>query len=200
KNKRVIVIGGGDTGADCVGTAHRQGARSVSQIEVMPKPESCRSIEYPWPKYPLLLKTSTSHQEGGQRQWSILTKEFSGSHGDVKKIVCSRVEFTQQAGNACPVAKEIVGSEFEIDADMVVLAVGFLHPEHSPLLSSLGVCYDGRGNVKTDEHCMTSAKGVFSTGDMRRGQSLIVWAIAEGRTAAHAIDTWLMGRSNLPVI
>ncbi|MEI8348941.1 MAG: glutamate synthase subunit beta [Candidatus Omnitrophota bacterium] len=207
KDKRVVVIGGGDTGADCVGTAHRQGARCVVQIEVMPQPPLCRSKDYPWPKYPLLLKTSTSHEEGGQRQWSILTKRFIGENGILKKISCVKVEFvvehrTSNVGLAktCPVMKEIPGSDFEIDADLVILAVGFVGPERAGLLTELGVVYDARGNVETNENYMTSVDKVFSAGDMHRGQSLLVWAIAEGRRMAYYVDVYLMGESNLPLI
>jgi len=212
KGKRVVVIGGGDTGADCVGTANRQSASCVVQIEVMPKPDECRPCDYPWPKYPLLLKTSTSHEEGANRDWSILTKKFIGEVGQLKKLSCVRVEFINEPLNthdsilttkdkpSCPVMREIPGSDFTIDADLALLAVGFIHPEHSALLTELGVEYDNRGNVKTDENLMTKVKGVFAAGDMHKGQSLIVWAIAEGRTAAHQVDKYLMGNSNLPVI
>jgi len=208
KGKKVVVIGGGDTGADCVGTANRQGASCVVQIEVMPKPSECRTEDFPWPKYPLLLKTSTSHEEGADRSWSILTKKFIGEAGKLKKLACVRVEFinvergTLDVGRAkaCPTMAEIKGSEFEIEADMVLLAVGFVHPEHSQLLTELGVDYDQRGNVQADSHFMTKAKGVFSAGDMHRGQSLIVHAIAEGRQAAYNIDSYLMGKSTLPAI
>ncbi|MFA5337690.1 MAG: glutamate synthase subunit beta [Candidatus Omnitrophota bacterium] len=204
KGKKVVVIGGGDTGADCVGTANRQGAACVVQIEVMPKPAECRTEDFPWPKYPLLLKTSTSHEEGANRDWCILTKKFIGENGSLKKLSCNRVEFTYelraQELKSCPVMKEIKGSDFEIDADLVLLAVGFVHPEHNQLLTDLGVEYDTRGNVKTDEHFMTNAKNVFSAGDMHKGQSLIVHAIAEGRQAAYNIDNYLMGKSNLPSI
>ncbi len=184
KGKRVLVIGGGDTGADCVGTANRQGASCVVQIEVLAKPADMRTALHPWPKYPIVLKTSTSHEEGGQRKWSVTTKKFIGQNGKVIKAVC----------------QEASGQEFEIDADLVVLAVGFIHPEHQGLLSELKVEFDAKGNVKTDASQMTSLKKVFSAGDIRRGQSLIVWAIWEGRKAAFYIDSFLMGRSRLPVI
>jgi glutamate synthase (NADPH/NADH) small chain len=207
KGKKVVVVGGGDTGADCVGTANRQGSSCVVQIEVMPKPPECRTQDFPWPKYPLLLKTTSSHQEGAQRQWRILTKKFIGENGSLKKLSCVRVEFITAHRspltvnrNVCPVMREIPNSEFEIEADMALLAVGFLHPEHSRLLSDLGVNFDERGNIKTDINYMTSAKNVFSAGDCRRGQSLIVWAISEGRSAAHHVDKYLMGESNLPII
>jgi glutamate synthases, NADH/NADPH, small subunit len=181
KNKKVLVIGGGDTGADCVGTAHRQGAASVVQIEVLPKPPECRTCECPWPKYPAILKTSTSHEEGGIRRWSVLTKKFTGQDGHVKKAFCS--------GD---------GEDFEIETDLVLLAIGFVHPEHDTLLTDLGVEFDPKGNVKTGVDYMTSRKGIFSAGDMRRGQSLIVWAISEGRRAAYNIDVFLSGSSRLP--
>jgi len=198
KDKKVVVIGGGDTGSDCVGTANRQGAACVIQIEVLPKPEECRSDDYPWPMYPLLLKTSSSHEEGGQRHWAVLTEKFVGQKGKIKKLILKRVEFEKTEENTCPVMKEIPGSEFEIDADLVILAVGFLHPVHTGLLTELGVEFDEKGNIKTDSDYGTSISKVFSAGDVRRGQSLVVWAISEGRKAAHSIDKFLMKRSNLP--
>jgi len=197
KGKRVVVIGGGDTGADCVGVAHRQGATCVSQIEIMPKPPTCRTRDYSWPKYPLLLKSSTSHEEGGQRDWSVLTKKFIGLQGKLKKLACVRVEFKEDA-SGCSQMQEIAGSQFEIDADLVILALGFLHPEKKGVIEELQLDLDQRGNVKTDNNFMSSKKGLFACGDMRRGQSLIVWAIAEGRRAAHYIDKYLMGQSILP--
>ncbi|MFA6320655.1 MAG: glutamate synthase subunit beta [Candidatus Omnitrophota bacterium] len=200
KGKKVVVIGGGDTGADCVGTANRQGASCVTQIEVMPKPAECRTANYPWPKYPLILKTSTSHEEGGERYWSILTKKFIGKNNRVQKISCVQVDFSQKDDKGCPLMKEIPGSAFEIEADLVIIAVGFLHPEHSGLLKELGVALDARGNVNTDNNYTTSLKKVFAAGDMRRGQSLVVWAISEGRGAAHCIDKYLMGTTSLPRI
>lgn len=189
--KRVVIIGGGDTGADCVGTAHRQGAKCVVQIEVLPKPSECRTSAYPWPKYPLILKTSTSHEEGGQRDWSVMTKKFMGKNGKVEKILCAKLDFSQTDTLGCPVMKEIDGSGFEIEADLVILAIGFVHPEHGGLLDKLGVEFDTRGNVKTDSNYMTSVKKVFAAGDMHRGQSLVVWAIMEGRSSAYFIDKYL---------
>lgn len=185
RGKQVVVIGGGDTGSDCVGTAHRQGAACVVQIELLPQPPEERTDEYPWPAYPSIFKTSSSHEEGGERKWSILTKRFVGEKGQVKKLVCVEVEF--------PGMQEIPGSDFEIDADRVILAMGFLHPEQAGLLTELGVARDTRGNVATDQNYMTSVPGVFAAGDMRRGPSLIVWAIAEGREAALGIDKYLHG-------
>jgi len=187
KGKRVVVIGGGDTGADCVGVAHRQGANCVIQIELLPKPPECRTSEYPWPKYPLLCKTTTSHEEGGIREWSVFTKKFIGENGWVKKLLCQRVN------------QETAGREFEIEADLVIIAIGFLHTEHNGLVKNLGLELDIKGNVKTDENYMTKGLGIFSAGDMRRGQSLVVWAISEGRKAAYCIDKYLMGKSNLSV-
>ncbi len=197
RGKKVVVIGGGDTGSDCVGTAHRQGASCVVQIEVLPKPEECRTEDYPWPVYPLVLKTSTSHEEGGDRHWAILTKKFVGE-GQVEKLECVKVEFSETDGKTCPVMKEVPGSEFDIDADLVLLAVGFVHPEHDGLLKKLKVKLDERGNVGTDEGYKTSIDKVFAAGDMRRGQSLVVWAISEGRRTAYNIDKYLTGESSLP--
>ncbi|MFA4967302.1 MAG: glutamate synthase subunit beta [Candidatus Margulisiibacteriota bacterium] len=195
KGKKVVVIGGGDTGSDCVGTAQRQGASCVVQIELLPKPGEQRPENQPWPKYPTLLKTTTSHEEGGERQWSISTKEFKGQNlpvgkagSKVKSLVCIRVDDK---------LKEISGTEFEIEADLVLLALGFLHPEK---IKGLDIELDPRGNFKTDDNFMTSSKGIFAAGDMRRGQSLIVWAISEGRRAAYNIDKYLMRESLLPVM
>jgi glutamate synthase (NADPH/NADH) small chain len=199
KGKMVVVIGGGDTGADCVGTAHRQGAGCVVQIELLAQPPECRSEDQPWPRYPMILNTTSSHQEGGKREWSVLTKEFMGKNGRVVNLSCVRVEFVKDE-KGCSVMKEVHGTEFEIEADLVVLALGFIQPQKSGLLEKLGVELDQRGNVKTDENYMSSLKGVFSAGDMRRGQSLIVWAISEGRRAAHCIDKYLMGKTNLPIM
>ncbi len=194
QGKKVVVIGGGDTGSDCVGTAVRQGADCVVQIELMPKPGETRLANQPWPTYPMLLKTTSSHEEGGERQWSVLTKKFISRESSSQRVTglqCVRVDEK---------LKEIPGTEFEIPADLVLLAMGFVGAEKPGLLTELGVEYDQRGNVKTDENYMTSVKNVFAAGDMRRGQSLIVWAISEGRRAARAVDLFLMGGSNLPAI
>jgi len=191
KGRNVVVIGGGDTGADCVGTACRQGARGIRQIEVLPRPPECRTEAFPWPRYPVLLKTSSSHEEGCERDWAVLTKKFIGEKGRVKGLSCVRVEFSRDGKAPCPVMKEIEGSGFKIDADLVILAVGFLYPEKNGLLSGLGLEYDKRANVKTDGNYMTSQKGIFSAGDMHRGQSLIVRAIEEGRACANSIETYL---------
>lgn len=199
EGKRVAIIGGGDTGADCLGTAHRQGAIEVYQIELLPRPPAERDeLTQPWPTYPMILRTSSAHEEGGIRDWSINTKWFEGDeHGDVKRLHAVRLEwYTDPSGRRQ--FREIPGSEFSLDVDLVLLAMGFLHPQHDGLLDALGVEYDARGNVKTVNYA-TSVPGVFSAGDMRRGQSLIVWAIAEGREAAHYVDKYLMGRSYLPL-
>ncbi|MCK9583078.1 MAG: glutamate synthase subunit beta [Endomicrobiales bacterium] len=200
KGKKVLVIGGGDTGSDCVGTANRQGAVSVTQIEVLQKALECRSNETPWPKFPALLKTTSSHEEGVTRKWSVLTKNFIGKNGLVNKVSCVEVDFSQKDEKGCTLMKEVPKSAFEIEADMVVLAIGFLHPEHDGPVKELSLELDQRGNVKTNSNFMTSQKGVFSAGDMRRGQSLIVWAISEGRKTARAIDEYLIGKSNLPAL
>lgn len=187
--KAVVVIGGGDTGSDCVGTANRQKAKSVTQIEVMPRPSECRTEDFPWPKFPLLLKTTSSHEEGAQREWAILTKKFIGENGVLKKLSCVRVAFEKDA-KGCPLMQEVPGSEFTVEADMVVLAMGFVYPEKG-LIQQLGLDVDQRGNIKTDAAFMTNVKKVFAAGDMRRGQSLIVWAISEGRKAAENISRYL---------
>ncbi len=200
KGKDVVVIGGGDTGSDCVGSANRQGARQIIQIEVLPKPPAERTDNEPWPLYPRLLKTTSSHKEGCERMWSVLSKEFiSDDKGNVKAIKCVKVEWGKGADGRWNM-KEIAGSEFEIKAQLVLLAIGFLGPEKNGLLEELGVELDDRGNVKTDESYQSSVKNVFSAGDMRRGQSLIVWAISEGRRAAYSIDKFLMGQSYLPKV
>ena len=197
RGKSVVVIGGGDTGADCVGTANRQGAGSIVQIEVLPMPPKERPEDQPWPTYPRLFKTSTSHEEGCERMWQVLTKEFIGRDGKVVGLRCVKVEWEKDETGRWQM-KELKGTEFELKADLVLIAIGFVGPEHEGLLDDLGVEYDARSNVKTNERFMTSVKGVFAAGDMRRGQSLIVWAISEGRKAAHYIDEYLMGRSSLP--
>jgi glutamate synthase (NADPH/NADH) small chain len=201
RGKKVVVIGGGDTGADCVGVAHRQGADCVVQIELLPQPPEHRTEAFSWPKYPMILKTSTSHEEGGQRKWSILTKKFIGEKGKVKKLSCVKVQFSLEKGaENLSLMKEIAGSEFEIEADLVILAVGFVHPQHEGLLLELGVEFNKQGNIKTKSNFLTSVDKVFAAGDMRRGQSWVVWAIAEGRKVAHYIDKYLMTDTSLPNI
>jgi len=190
-NKNVFVIGGGDTGSDCVGTSIRHGAKSVNQIEILSKPPVGRTDAMPWPNWPMILRTSTSHEEGCNRQWSIVTKEFVGDQdGNLKALKIVEVEWK---GNSF---KELPGTEKEIPCELALLAMGFLHPQHTGLLDQLGIDYDERGNAKCTNY-QTSVEGIFSAGDMRRGQSLVVWAISEGREAARAIDKYLMGHSNL---
>lgn len=198
RGKNVVVIGGGDTGSDCVGVANRQQAACITQIEIMPQPPECRGAQHPWPKYPMLLKTTTSHEEGGERHWSVMTKEFKGEDGQVKKLKCRQVEFKPAKGATCPLMQEVEGSDFEIKAELVILALGFVHPEHEGMVSELKLSLDERGNVKTDNEFKTSHRKIFAAGDMRKGQSLIVWAISEGRQAAYHIDKHLMGSSELP--
>ncbi|MBN3033444.1 MAG: glutamate synthase subunit beta [Candidatus Saganbacteria bacterium] len=179
RGKKVAVIGGGDTGADCVGTANRQGAASVVQIELLPRPPQARPPDQPWPSYPMILKTSTSHGEGCERLWSVSTKEVKSQKSKVKSLACVKVDNK---------LKEIPGTEFEIEADLVVLALGFLRPEP---VSGLALELDQRGNVKTGGNYQTSLPGIFAAGDMRRGQSLVVWAVHEGREAAGAVERYL---------
>ncbi len=197
KGKRVVIIGGGDTGADCLGTVHRQGALSVHQFEILPRPPDTRGPDNPWPQWPVILRTYAAHEEGGIRDYSISTTRFSGRDGRVERLHGVRVEVVSD-GNGRRTMREIPGSEFEMDADLVLLAMGFLGPERDGMLGQLGVKLTERGNVWRDENWMTSVPGVFTAGDMQRGQSLIVWAIAEGRQAAKGIDTSLMGSTNLP--
>jgi glutamate synthase (NADPH/NADH) small chain len=191
--KRVIIIGGGDTGADCLGTAHRQKAASVHQLQIHPLPPEQRHHTTPWPLWPLQFREEAAHEEGGIREWSLLTAHFSGDEqGHVRKLHGVRV-------GPKPTFPRIPGSEFYLDADLVLIAIGFAGPVRTGILSELPVALDGRGNVETDDSYMTSVPSVFSAGDARRGQSLVVWAIAEGRRAAHSMDKFLMGSSQLPV-
>jgi glutamate synthase (NADPH/NADH) small chain len=183
--KRVVIIGGGDTGSDCLGTAHRQGAKELHQFELLPEPPPQRAASTPWPLWPMQLRTSHAHEEGCDRQWSVSTTKFSGRDGQVSKLHANRVAFEQ--GKFVP----IPNTEFELDADLVLLAMGFTGPVQSGLLDSLGVKYDARGNVMVDDQFMTNLDGVFAAGDTKRGASLIVWAIAEGRKAAAGIDKYL---------
>jgi glutamate synthase (NADPH/NADH) small chain len=198
RGKRVVIIGGGDTGADCLGTAIRQGASQVVQIELLPKPPLKRDETMPWPSYPMILRTSSAHEEGGIRDWAVNTVAFKGKDGHVSHLECVRIEFGEPGPDGRRPMKPIPGSEFTIDADLVLLAMGFVSPQHDGLLDALGVAYDARGNVQTGPDRMTSVRAVFAAGDMRRGQSLIVWAIAEGRQTAREIDRFLMGEYRLP--
>jgi glutamate synthase (NADPH/NADH) small chain len=197
KDKHVIIIGGGDTGADCLGTAHRQGAASVRQLELLPRPPEARADNNPWPLWPNIFRTSSAHEEGGQRMYSIATTHFAGDgKGNVKTLHGNNVEIVTENGR--PSFKPVAGSDFEVPADLVLLAMGFVGPEKNGMLTELGVKMTERGTVARDAHWMTSVPGVFTAGDMQRGQSLIVWAIAEGRSAARGVDTYLMGASELP--
>ncbi len=196
QGKRVVILGGGDTGADCLGTAIRQGAAEVLQYELMPRPADARPSENPWPTWPNIYRVSSAHEEGGLRDYSIMTKSLSGEGGVLKQLRAVRVEFVPENGR--PVMHEVAGSEFTVDCDLLLLAMGFVGPERGGMLEELGVELTARGNVQADANRMTSVPGVFTAGDMTRGQSLIVWAIAEGRTAARGIDAYLMGESALP--
>ena len=198
EGKRVVIIGGGDTGADCLGTAHRQGAEIVHQLELLPEPPTERRADDPWPQWPAILRSSAAHEEGGVRDYSILTKAFSGRIGQVQKLHAVRLDWGPPDASGRPSMNEVPGSEFEIETELVLLAMGFLHPEHGSMLADLGVELDARGNVATDENKMTNVPGVFAAGDMARGQSLVVWALAEGREAARGIDQHLMGKTSLP--
>ena len=188
--KKVVVIGGGDTGSDCIGTSIRQGAVSVANFEIMPQPPALENKMLTWPDWPLKLRTSSSHQEGVERDFAVGTQSFSGENGQVKKLHCARLDDK---------FKPIAGTEFDIEADLVLLAMGFVHPLHEGMLKSLNVALDPRGNVSADTNAyLTSVPKVFAAGDMRRGQSLVVWAIREGRQCAHAVDKFLMGKTTLP--
>jgi glutamate synthase (NADPH) small chain len=191
--KHVVIIGGGDTGADCLGTAHRQGALSVTHLEILPTPPEQRPAHQPWPTYPMIYRVSSAHEEGGERLFSVSTQQFLGdADGRVRGLRLVRVAF--EGGRFVPEP----GSEQDLACDLVLLAMGFIGPEKGTLLHELGVAYDQRGNVARDASFMTSVPGVFVAGDMGRGQSLIVWAIAEGRSAAAYLDRYLTGRDVLP--
>lgn len=196
KDKVVVVIGGGDTGSDCVGTAVRQGAKNIYQFEIMPKPPVERDENMPWPTFPRLFKTSTSHEEGCIRDWNVCTKKVSGENDQVKKLHCAKVQWSKEK-NGKMIMNEIKGSEFTLDTDLIILAMGFLHPQHEGMINDLGLELDVRGNILTDQNYMTTIPGVFAAGDMRTGQSLIVKAIEEGRSAAKNIDKYLMGETFL---
>ncbi len=200
--KHVVVIGGGDTGSDCIGTSVRQGAASITQIEIMPKPPEKEDKLVTWPEWPNKMRTSTSQEEGCERQWSVLSKEFvNDGNGNIKAIKCVKVDWELDADGRWKMS-EVAGSEFELKADLVTLAMGFVHPVHEGLIEELAVDLDDRGNIKGetegDQAYHTSLNKIFAAGDMRRGQSLVVWAIREGRQCAKAVDTFLMGKSALP--
>ena len=195
KDKRVVILGGGDTGSDCLGTSNRQGAREVWQFELLPMPPEKRTAEMPWPDWPMILRTSTSHEEGVKRDWSINTKFLSGENGQLKKLHGVRLDWKRADGRMA--MEEIPGSEFEIECDLVLLALGFLGPETDTIVGQLGLKLDQRGNLACDNYA-ASVPGVFAAGDARRGQSLVVWAIWEGRECARAVDAYLMGETFLP--
>jgi glutamate synthase (NADPH/NADH) small chain len=202
EGKHVVVIGGGDTGSDCIGTSNRHGARSVTQIEILPMPPEKENKGLTWPDWPNRLRTSSSQEEGCERMWSVATKAFVGDEaGNLKALRCIKVEWSKDEAGRWQMA-EIEGSEFSLQADLALLAMGFVHPVHAGMLDELGVDLDQRGNVQGftegPKAYHTSIPGVFAAGDMRRGQSLVVWAIREGRQCARAVDEWLMGRSDLP--
>jgi len=195
--KHVIIIGGGDTGADCLGTVHRQGAATVHQLEVLPKPPATRAEDNPWPQWPQIFRVSSAHEEGGERLYAVSTSRFVGDgHGHVRKLEGTSVIQTRENGRVT--FQPVPGSEFELQADLVLLAMGFIGAEKAGLVEDLGVTTTPRGTVARDANWMTNVPGVFATGDMQRGQSLIVWAIADGRSTARGVDTYLMGRSELP--
>ncbi|WP_441257340.1 glutamate synthase subunit beta [Vibrio sp. Vf1514] len=197
KGKHVVVIGGGDTGSDCVGTSNRHGAASITQVEIMPMPADKRPANMPWPQYPMILRTSTSHEEGCERHWNILTKEFIGNaNGEVTGLRIADIVWKEAAAGERPSFEEVAGSERVIPCDMAFLAMGFLHPEPHGVLAQLNIKLDERGNVAT-QHFATNQKGVFAAGDMRTGQSLVVRCINEGRESARAVDEYLMGNTHL---
>ena len=198
EGKRVVILGGGDTGADCLGTALRQGAEVVHQFELLSEPPEKRRSNNPWPQWPMILRSSPAHEEGGVRDYDILTKSFTGRNGQLEQLHAVRLDWRQFDENGRPIMREIEGSEFDVDADLVLLAMGFLHPEHKGMVEDLALELDPRGNIKADENKMTSRPGVFTGGDASRGQSLVVWAIAEGREMARGVDSYLMGRTSLP--
>jgi glutamate synthase (NADPH/NADH) small chain len=190
EGKNVVVIGGGDTGSDCIGTSFRQGALSVTQLEILPQPPEMEDKMMTWPHWPLRMRTSSSQAEGAERDWSVMTTKITGKNGKAAKLHCVRVDENM---------KPVEGSDFEIPADLVLLAMGFVHPVKEGMLEALKLDLDERGNVKADDQdYRTSRDKVFVAGDMRRGQSLVVWAIREGRQAARAMDEFLMGSSELP--
>ncbi len=198
KDKHVVVIGGGDTGSDCIGTSRRQGATSITQLEIMPRPPEHEDKAMTWPDWPLKMRTSSSQEEGAERDWSVVTKRAVGANGKVEAIECVRVEWTKDNTGRTQM-NEVEGSEFRLEADLVLLAMGFLGPRRKGMINQSGVALDPRGNVRADTlDYHTSVEKVFAAGDIRRGQSLVVWAIREGRQCARAVDEYLMGESSLP--
>ena len=205
-DKNVLIIGGGDTGSDCLGTSLRQGAKNVYQFELLPEPPQERTENNPWPQWPKIFRVSSSHAEANEREgkdkiteFCVSTKKFTGKEGKVSKIHGVKIEFGDpDPKTGRPEMREVPGSEFELDVELVLLAMGFVHPIHEGMLVELGMELDARGNVACDDKKMTSVDGVFVAGDMTRGQSLVVWAIAEGREAARSVDLYLMGVTQLP--
>jgi glutamate synthase (NADPH/NADH) small chain len=198
EGKHVIVLGGGDTGSDCVGTSLRQGAKSVTSIELLDRPPDDPSPATPWPMWKQVYRSSSSHDEGGTREFAMMTKRLKGKEGRVEAIEGVQVRFGAPDASGRPTMEEVPGSDFEMPVDLVLLAMGFLGPVHDGLLDGLGVAYDPRGNIRANtSDYTTSEPGIFAAGDCRRGQSLVVWAISEGREAARVVDTYLMGSSRL---
>ena len=199
KDKNVVIIGGGDTGADCLGTSIRQNAKNIIQIEILPRPPIERNEDNPWPNWPMIFKSSSAHEEGGERDYNILTKSFiSDSSNNVKQLECVRVEWIQESNKK--IMKEIPNSNFKIEAELVLIAMGFTNPQHEGLLNDLKLNYDDRGNVKANEKMQSNIDKIFTCGDMHRGQSLVVHAIASGRKCARNIDVFLEGKSSLPSV
>lgn len=196
KDKVVVVIGGGDTGSDCIGTAIRQGAKKVYQYEIMDKPPAQRDETMPWPLFPRVFKTTTSHEEGCERLFGVSTKKLEGKDGKLELLKGVQVKWEKDENGKMSM-KEIEGSEFEKKVDLILIAMGFVHPQHKGIVEDLQLKLDSRGNVFTDENFMTSRENVFAAGDMRRGQSLVVWAMHEGRQSAKEIDKYLMGETSL---
>jgi NADPH-dependent glutamate synthase beta subunit-like oxidoreductase len=192
--KHVVVIGGGDTGSDCIGTSRRQGAASITQIELLPKPPEDRLPTNPWPTWPVILRTSSSQEEGCERLWSVQTKELLGEEGEVRKLSCVKLDWSDPDSAGRRTFREIPGSAFELRANLVLLAMGFVHVEHGSLVRDLGVATDSRGNLVADRNCMTNIPGVFGAGDAMMGASLVVSAINLGRLAAEGADRYLIGR------
>jgi len=195
KGKKVVILGGGDTGSDCLGTVNRQGAASVHQFELMPKPPQQRAGDNPWPNWAFIMRTSTSHEEGVVRDYSIMTKRLSGADGQLKKLHAVRLQWTKDPATGRTSMQEIPGSEFDMDCDMLLLAMGFTGPVKKGMLEELGVALDTRGNVAADANKMTNVPGIFTAGDMTRGQSLVVWAIHEGRAAAEGVHRYLAAKA-----
>ena len=195
--KHVVIIGGGDTGADCLGTAVRQGAKSIKQLEVLPRPPDQRAGNNPWPQWPNIWRSSSAHEECEARDFSIQTLKLTGEHGEVKRLHAVRLKWVPNPAGGPPMPEQLPDTEFTIDADLILLAMGFVGPEKNTMLAQLGVKLTERGNVWADDQKMTSIPGIFTAGDMTRGQSLIVWAIAEGRNAAYGVDKYLMGATTL---